>query len=175
MRLTQGDPNNKPLELVDRLQGIYRLRVGAHSRFDGEKEIIEWMEEDYPSKPSLDEIKLLLISSINHYDSSDAVNQFKINGITYWLDKATRVGLVNSTSILKAAGETTTKLWLNGNPIVVDCDTALNFLYVLERYALKCYDVTCSHIAAINALESESELLEYDITKDYPEVISVEV
>lgn len=43
------------------------------------------------------------IAEITAYDTSDKVNGFVLNGLLVWLDKATRVGLMNSTTIAKAA------------------------------------------------------------------------
>ena len=40
-------------------------------------------------------------TAITAYDSSSSVNAFLLNGIQVWLDKATRVGLMNSTTIAK--------------------------------------------------------------------------
>ena len=44
---------------------------------------------------SLDELKDMKIAEIKTYDQSDAVNSFMLDGKQIWLDKDTRVGLVN--------------------------------------------------------------------------------
>ena len=56
--------------------------------------------------------KTAVLSAIAAYDASDSVNAFMLNGQKVWLDKATRVGLMNSTTIAKAMGQATTTLWL---------------------------------------------------------------
>ena len=47
----------------------------------------------------LEEAKSEKIAEITDYDTSDKVNGFMLNGLLVWLDKATRVGLMNSTTI----------------------------------------------------------------------------
>ena len=44
------------------------------------------------------------IAEIASYDTSDKVNGFILNGQIVWLDKATRVGLMNSTTIERDLG-----------------------------------------------------------------------
>ena len=51
-----------------------------------------------------------ILKHIEAYDTSSAVNGFVLNGAEVWLDKATRVGLMNSTTIAKAMGQATTTL-----------------------------------------------------------------
>ena len=86
-----------------------------------------------------------------------------------WLDKETRVGLVNSISIEKAAGKETTTLWFDAVQYEIPVDTALQMLAALELYALDCYNVTQSHIASVKLLDDISMLTEYDYTTGYPE------
>ena len=76
----------------------------------------------------LEQAKVNKIAEISAYDASSSVNGFILNGLLVWLDKATRVGLMNSTTIAKAAGQQTTTLWLGGIKLVVDCDEAIQLL-----------------------------------------------
>ena len=46
-----------------------------------------------------------VIRKIDAYDKSSDVNSFLLNGIQVWLDKDTRVGLMNSIKIEKDAGK----------------------------------------------------------------------
>lgn len=115
------------------------------------------------------------IAEIDAYDKSSAVNGFALNGAVVWLDKATRVGLMNSTSIAKGMGQATTTLWLEGTKIVVDCDKAIGLLSALEMYALECFNVTAAHKKAVAELNTVEEVLEYDYTKGYPEQLKMEV
>ena len=115
------------------------------------------------------------ITEIDAYDASPAVNGFVLNGSVVWLDKATRVGLMNSTNIAKAKGSANTTLWLGGERMVVPCDKAIQLLSALEMYALGCFNVTASHKAAVEAMTTIDEVLAYDYTKGYPEQLKMEV
>lgn len=115
------------------------------------------------------------IAEITAYDTSDKVNGFVLNGLLVWLDKATRVGLMNSTTIAKAAGQETTTLWLKGIKLVVDCDKAIQLLSALEMYALECFNVTASHKAAVGWLMSLEEVEAYDYKTGYPKMLEMSV
>ena len=123
----------------------------------------------------LEQAKVEKIAEITAYDTSDKVNGFMLNGLLVWLDKATRVGLMNSTTIAKAAGQQTTTLWLGGLKLVVDCDKAIQLLSALEMYALECFNVTASHKAAVSKLKSIEEVEAYDYKTGYPEKLNLKV
>lgn len=115
------------------------------------------------------------VEEITAYDKSDKVNGFILNGLLVWLDKATRVGLMNSTTIAKAAGQETTTLWLGGLKLVVDCDKAIRLLSALEMYALECFNVTASHKAAVGELKTIGEVEAYDYKTGYPKMLEMSV
>ena len=117
----------------------------------------------------------MVLAEIEKHDTSTAVNGFILNGERVWLDKATRVGLMNSTSIAKAMGKTTTTLWFGGMQIEVNCDKAIQLLSALEMYALECFNVTAAHKKAVAELNTVEEVLGYDYTKGYPEQLRMEV
>lgn len=123
----------------------------------------------------LEQAKVEKIAEITSYDTSDKVNGFMLNGLLVWLDKATRVGLMNSTTIAKAAGQQTTTLWLGGIKLVVDCDKAIQLLSALEMYALECFNVTASHKAAVGELKTIEEVKVYDYKTDYPKMLEMSV
>ena len=112
---------------------------------------------------------------IDKYDTSPSVNGFMLNGLRVWLNKDTRVGLMNSTQIAKAMGKTTTTLWFGGMQIEVNCDKAIQLLSALEMYALECFNVTAAHKKAVAELNTVEEVLGYDYTKGYPEQLKMEV
>ena len=124
---------------------------------------------------TLEEAKEMLLAEIDAYDKSSAVNGFALNGAVVWLDKATRVGLMNSTSITKAMGQPTTTLWLGESKMEVPCDTAIQLLSALEMYALECFNVTAAHKKAVSELTSIEEVEKYDITAGYPAQLRMEV
>lgn len=115
------------------------------------------------------------IAEITAYDTSDKVNGFVLNGLLVWLDKATRVGLMNSTTIAKAAGQKTTTLWLEDIKLEVDCDKAIQLLSALEMYALKCFNVTAAHKAAVSELKTVKEVEAFDVTADYPKQLEMKL
>lgn len=114
------------------------------------------------------EMKQRKISLIKEYDNSEAVNSFALNGEGMWLDKATRVGLVNSTQIAKEAGAKSIVLWVKDKSYVISCDVLLQMLSALELYAMECYNVTAQHMANVNALEDLNRIYNYNYTKGYP-------
>lgn len=118
---------------------------------------------------TLEEAKEMLLEEIADYDTSANVNGFALNGNIVWLDKATRVGLMNSTTIAKAAGEETTTLWLGEEKIVVGCDMAIQLLSRLEMYALECFNVTARHRKEVQEMTDIESVEGYDVTADYPE------
>lgn len=123
----------------------------------------------------LKQAKIDKIAEITAYDTSSSVNGFMLNGVLVWLDKATRVGLMNSTTIAKAAGQKTTTLWLGGAKFVIDCDKAIQLLSALEMYALECFNVTASHKAAVGWLMSLEEVESYDYKAGYPKMLEMSV
>lgn len=117
----------------------------------------------------------MVLEQIDKYDTSPSVNGFILNGLRVWLNKDTRVGLMNSTQIAKAMGKTTTTLWFGGMEIEVNCDKAIGLLSALEMYALECFNVTAAHKKAVAELNTVEEVLGYDYTKGYPEQLKMEV
>lgn len=136
--------------------------------------LIESNKEKYKGM-TVEEAKEKLIAEITAYDTSSSVNGFILNGILVWLDKATRVGLMNSTTIVKAAGQETTTLWLKGIKLVVDCDKTIQLLSALEMYALECFNVTASHKASVGELRSIEEVEAYDYKAGYPKMLEMSV
>lgn len=134
--------------------------------------------EEFKAKLAASELattKAQKIAEIEAYDTSSTVNGFVLNGTVVWLDKATRVGLMNSTSITKAMGQPTTTLWLGESKMEVPCDTAIQLLSALEMYALECFNVTAAHKKAVSELTDIAEVLAYDYTRGYPAQLKMEV
>lgn len=136
--------------------------------------LIESNKEKYKGM-TVEEAKEKLIAEITAYDTSSSVNGFMLNGVLVWLDKATRVGLMNSTTIAKAMGQPTTTLWLGGQKLVVDCDKAIQLLSALEMYALECFNVTASHKAAVGELKTIEDVKAYDYKAGYPKMLEMSV
>lgn len=120
-------------------------------------------------------IKKAMLAYIEKYDASSSVNSFLLNGMEVWLDKATRVGLMNSTTIAKSMGQQKTTLWLGSYQLEVDCDKAIQLLSALEMYALECFNVTAAHKKAVSELDNIEGVLTYDYKSGYPEKLKMEV
>lgn len=133
-------------------------------------EDIEAILEYFNALEDLESWRALRRVQIQGYDSSDKVNCFYLGEQPMWLDKATRVGLVNSLNIEKADGRELSELWVGYNKIVLNVSLALQLLAKLELYAKDCYGVTASHIADIEGLQTLEELRDFDIASGYPEI-----
>lgn len=123
--------------------------------------------------PTLSDAIAGKVAEINAYDTSTAVNGFKLNGNGFWLDKATRVGLMNSTEITKAAGQETTDLWMDDVKLTIPCDTVIKLLSAIELYALECFNTTARHKAEVRKLKTVEEVEKYDIKEGYPKQLEI--
>lgn len=112
------------------------------------------------------------INEINHYDSSDEVNIFYIQGLPVWLDKATRAGLKLRFEAELAMKEENTTLWYGNQSFTLQLNMAIQMLYAIEVYASKCYDNTQKHLANVEKLETLDEIMEYDYHTGYPEKLN---
>ena len=137
-------------------------------------EEIREISEGLGAEP-LEYMKKAMLYYIDMYDLSSAVNSFVLNGMEVWLDKATRVGLMNSTTIAKSMGQQKTTLWLGRYQLEVECDKAIQLLSALEMYALKCFNVTAIHKKTVNELDNINAILTYNYKSDYPDKLKMEV
>ena len=127
------------------------------------------------SNNTLEIERILLLEQIKAYDMSNAVNQFYINGVPLWIDKATRVGLNNSISKEIAVGRESTTLWYDTFSFTIPCQTAMQMLTQLEIYALDCYNTTEQHIANVKNAQTLEELQTYDYTIGYPDKLNFNI
>ena len=171
--------------MVRHLGAVLDEKMGAYECYECTVPVSEYDEDEvqkafveFSAKMDalkLEQAKVEKIAEIAAYDTSSSVNGFMLNGLLVWLDKATRVGLMNSTTIAKAAGQKTTTLWLKGIKLVVDCDKAIQLLSALEMYALECFNVTASNKAAVGELKSIEEVEVYDYKAGYPKMLEMSV
>ena len=146
------------------------LSSGEQASMEEIKEISEGLGAE-----PLGYMKKAMLAYIEKYDASSSVNSFLLNGMEVWLDKATRVGLMNSTTIAKSMGQKTTTLWLGSYQLEVDCDKAIQLLSALEMYALECFNVTAAHKKAVSSIESIEDILTYNYKSGYPDKLKMEV
>lgn len=130
--------------------------------------------DDYEEVDQSSNVELILsiqhkLNELYEYDSSSNVNSFTLDDNTLWLDKSTRVGLMNSIQIEKQLGKSTTILWYGEISFVIPVDLAINLLQQLEMYALQCYNCTAIHAQNIKLCETVESVNAYDFTKNYPD------
>ena len=133
-------------------------------------ELCEYFGEDVVTKA-----RAIMLARITAYDQSEDVNSFRIGNMAYWLDKATRAGLLLRLQAEQAVGKTTTTLWAGTVPVTLPLDEAVRFLYALEVYASECYDRTAQSIATVEGMQSVQDILSYDYESGYPERLCLEV
>lgn len=166
------------LECVNVKTGKHLLRLTPNTNFTPEGENqggIRYISIYVNNYPSIKEIKNILLHLQEEYDNSAEVNSFYLNGKRVWLDKATRVGLVNSLNLEKATGKTDTTLWLGNLSIDIEIDKALTLLTAVEMYAKECYNNTHKHMYDITKLETLDDCLAFDITANYPQKLNIEI
>lgn len=146
------------------------LASGEQASMEEIREISEGLDAE-----PLEYMRKAMLAYIEKYDASSSVNSFLLNGMQVWLDKSTRVGLMNSTTIAKSMGQQKTTLWLGSYQLEVDCDKAIQLLSALEMYALECFNVTAAHKKAVSELDNIEGVLTYDYKSGYPEKLKMEV
>ena len=127
------------------------------------------------NKPTITDIKNNLLYLQKEYDNSKEVNVFVVNNKKVWLDKATRVGLFNVLNLEKDNNVKDTTLWLGNNSFTLEVDKAIKLLTTVELYAKQCFDVTQKHYNEIKELSSIEDALQYDVTKDYPNILNIQI
>ena len=126
-------------------------------------------------KTPLEKAKEEKIREINKYDTSDNVNSFLLNGIQVWLNKDTRVGLMNSLNIEKSSGKEISTLWFGTIKLEINIDAAIQMLGAIELYALECYNKTAEHKQNVEKLTSVEAVKKYDFTIGYPDKLNLTV
>ena len=161
---------NVPMGMDESGEMSYEEREKEQYAYD-----VCWIDGVSSEDDVLQSAKKAVVKDITAYDSSSAVNGFVLNGQRVWLDKATRVGLMNSTTIAKGMGQATTTLWLGDVKLVVECDKAIQLLSALEMYALECFNVTAAHKKAVAEMSTVESVLGYDYTAGYPKMLEMRI
>lgn len=125
---------------------------------------ISWVED-------LEGTRQNILGKITDYDTSDAVNEFIINGIGMWLDGDTQ------RPKLRGAVQTYLDKKLGDYPLCVEGvgvipvapAKLLSMLADIEVYAIECFTKTFEHKEAVTTLTTCEELVSYDYTEGYPE------
>ena len=134
-----------------------------------------WLDDVQQEAEALGAAKAEVLAAIESYDASDSVNGLVVNGQRGWLDKATRVGLMNGVGVAKACGMERMSLWIDGREYVMDVARLEELLVKVEVYAMGCYNVTAGHRRAVEGLTTVEAVLGYDFKAGYPQMVSVVV
>lgn len=140
--------------------------------------LYELVEIDFGVKEKPTELEVAkrnAIKAIDTYDASMDVNSFFLNGLQVWLDKSTRVGLMNSLNIEKTAGKETSTLWFGNIKLDINTEAAIQMLSALELYALKCYNKTAEHKVNIENMTSVEDVVNYNFTEGYPDKLNFNI
>jgi hypothetical protein len=130
----------------------------------------EWVEPTPTPEELLARAKANKIAELEAYDDSE-VNSFSVNGKDMWLDHDLRQQLRISLDALSQAGRETVTKWFDGLEYTYPIDVWYYMLGQVEVYASDALNVTESHKAAINALESIEDVEAYEFS-GYPEKLS---
>lgn len=118
-----------------------------------------------------------ILDKIESFDTSDAVNEFVINGIGMWLDGDTERPKLRGavqTYLDKELGDY--PLCVEGVGVIPVAPTKLlSMLADIEVYAIECFTKTFEHKEAVNALTTCEELANYDYTTGYPEKLHFDI
>lgn len=173
------DQSNSEEEETPKPTKTVTVQVGEETR---EVEVViktfenRYIEINGSKAPNIiSSIRELVLNELMEYDSSDEVNSFLLNDRKVWLDKNTRVGLMNSTSIQKSAGVEISTLWLDTIKLEISCDEVIQLLGALELYALECFNKTAEHKKDILELTTVEEIINYDYTAGYPEKLNINI
>jgi hypothetical protein len=137
------------------------------------KEVLDM--EITPTPPrTLADAKAEKIAQIEAYDSSDSVNGFTISisggeSMTAWITPDQRSNYKNSLDSAELLGLEEVHPVFNGIQLTLATSTAKMALAQIQIYADRCYIVTETHKAAVEALESIEDVDAYTYETGYPE------
>ena len=117
--------------------------------------------------------KKTVLAEIEQYDSSSYVNSFVLNGKRVWMDFELRDRLYQGNERLKNVGRDQTTLWFGDKCYNMSIEQAQSIINNIEAYAKDCYNATAQHKANILAMDTVEDVLGYDYTKGYPEMITI--
>lgn len=125
---------------------------------------------------TLDEAKAKKIKEIEAYDKSDAVNVFYVtvdgNTITHWLTPDERANYKNSVDSAEIVGREEVHPVFNGMTLTIPTKTAKLYLAQIQLYADECWMVTETHKSAVLALKTKMQVMAYDYTTGYPNILT---
>ena len=128
----------------------------------------EWVEPTPTPEELLQRAKNAKIAELEAYDASEAVNAFTIGGVSMWLSVGERQQIATQISASEAVGRTEMTRWFGGTAFIFPLNRWRQMLVALEVYAGDAINVTESHRAAINDLDTIEAVEGYDYSIGYP-------
>lgn len=161
---------NVPVGMTEEGDMRYEEREKEQYEYD-----VCWLENIGSEEDVLGRAKEAVAAEITAYDSSSAVNGFILNGERVWLSFELRDHVYQGNERLQRMGRTDTTLWLGNKCYNLSIEQAQNVISHIEAYAKDCYNVTAAHKAAVEKLQTVEEVLAYDYTAGYPEMLTMSV
>lgn len=130
-----------------------------------------------PYQRTLEDAKREKIFQIENYDRSDNVNSFNVvlgedNTFTHWITPEQRANYKNSIDAAELLNIEEVHPVFNGMQLTLATSVAKAALAQIQIYADRCYIVTETHKANVNALETIEEVDNYDFESGYPEKLT---
>ena len=161
---------NVPVGMTEEGEMRYEEREKEQYEYD-----VCWLENVGSEEDVLGRAKEAVAAEITAYDSSSAVNGFILNGERVWLSFELRDRVYQGNERLQRIGRTDTTLWLGNHCYNLSIEQAQNIISHIEAYAKDCYNVTAAHKAAVEKQQTVEEVLAYDYTAGYPEMLTMSV
>lgn len=128
-----------------------------------------WIEYIPPQPSPLEKAKADKLAELDAYDSSEAVNGFRIGNQVMWLEPNERANyLLTLQGALEMGVETIPFMG-----VTIPTAEAIRAIKAVNLYAMQCVGVTAQHRANIEALTTIKKVNAYDFTEGYPEQIMI--
>lgn len=134
---------------------------------------VYWLNDVQHEVEALGAAKTAVLSDIAAYDASPSVNNFVLDGQRVWLDFELRDRVYQGNERLKNVGREETTLWFGDKCYNMSIEQAQSIISHIEAYAKDCYNVTAQHKANVSAMGTVEDVLGYDYTKGYPEMLTI--
>ena len=136
------------------------------------KEVLDMQITPTPPR-TLEQAKAEKIAEIEQYNDSDNVNEFSVvkDGVTVtdWLTPEKRSNYRNSIDAANLVGLDSLSLYVGGMPVTLPTQTAELMLAQIQLYADRCFIVTETHKANVEALDTIEAVDSYDYETGYPQ------
>ena len=159
----------------NKITNEYRLALTANNKNVLNDDSIRYIPIFVNGKTNIPKIINNLLSLQQKYHNSLEIKQFNINNKICWFDDKERASLINLINAKKSSGILTIIVWFDETPIELNVDEALNIINRIEQYSASCYNVTQQHLLEIKKLSTLEDCLNYDITKDYPDILNIDI